>query len=487
MTPVGRLGDLGGWRLAVEPPVLAALEAWIAGQDFGLGRPQWMHGGDGNGRAVGIAPLTWADGAEQSVMVRLMPSPEAAAEYHGTVLARKESPQSFQRHFLETLRIGQLGRTGWDIHILEAPARKDARLVPLADLTGQQHFADLAGRVADGVVSEWKRNRETGKERRSAADYLTTALAGQLAPDGQLRRFAGQVGLDVDDPLPTVVVPRRGDLPNPLAVVRGGLGAEIEATIIFAGNGHGDLNVDTVVLPQLDRTFGEEFKVTGLDGFAVDVPVARDPMTLLLSIARTQLSGLDPYSPYRSNLAEQVVAPWGFSVAAPIAAFWPVASKVHIAGHAWAAEHGATNDWRNHCLLVLIGAALRNVGREGQPLADDWWYLEVAAVATRCLLDTGIRFKPRELADPRSDPRPADLGDFSEDQQLEFLERIGDNWHELVILFRISKREQGRWRGSEADGVWDWLKDRKRLGELPAALRRVGRGDLADMLEDDPR
>ncbi|MEZ5592481.1 MAG: hypothetical protein R3F53_17955 [Gammaproteobacteria bacterium] len=37
--------------------------------------------------------------------------------------------------------------------------------------------------------------------------------------------------------------------------------------------------------------------------------------------------------------------------------------------------------------------------------------------------------------------------------------------------------------GEEASEIWDWLKARNRLGELPEALRYIDREDLALILE----
>ena len=95
-------------------------------------------------------------------------------------------------------------------------------------------------------------------------------------------------------------------------MVRGVCGRNLPPIGIFTGNGHGGLGLDNVLVPVTDKVVVDEFRIIEFAGFSGHTPVARDPMTLLLSIAQARLPGLAVASPFRSNLAEHIVAPWAF-------------------------------------------------------------------------------------------------------------------------------------------------------------------------------
>ena len=73
---------------------------------------------------------------------------------------------------------------------------------------------------------------------------------------------------------------------------------------------------------------------------------------------------------------------------------------------------------------------------------------------------------------------------YSGRTKIEFSNRLGGDWGRLADFLEIPPSDQARFpRGEESRGIWVWLENRKRLGELPEALCHVGRKDLADMLE----
>lgn len=68
--------------------------------------------------------------------------------------------------------------------------------------------------------------------------------------------------------------------------------------------------------------------------------------------------------------------------------------------------------------------------------------------------------------------------------KLDFCQRLGDDWEALADVLELRPDEKRRFRhGSEPQGLWEWLQNRRRLGALPEAVRRIGR---ADLLEDFP-
>ncbi|QOW36196.1 NPCBM/NEW2 domain-containing protein [Nocardia seriolae] len=61
---------------------------------------------------------------------------------------------------------------------------------------------------------------------------------------------------------------------------------------------------------------------------------------------------------------------------------------------------------------------------------------------------------------------------------------MGDSWRELVIVLGVASHETARFPpGDEADRILKWLEERCRLGELPDALRRIDRPDLAAVFD----
>jgi hypothetical protein len=67
--------------------------------------------------------------------------------------------------------------------------------------------------------------------------------------------------------------------------------------------------------------------------------------------------------------------------------------------------------------------------------------------------------------------------------KLVFVRRLGLTWKELADLFDVKSYERAGWpKGDEPRALWEYLEDRGRLTELPAALLSVDRPDLAETL-----
>ena len=484
MTSPGGLRDPEDWFGFIEPRLLDGLQDWLSGQDaFLLSKPKFLHRSDQT--PIAVAQLDEDGRASRTVIVRLLPSRDSSVEFRGIESARQESPAAFRRHLPEVYRMGELAGTGWAVHIHEISPVDGTQLNSLGDLLDDQ-LGEYAGRIVNAVVNGWTRTAPTTVERVSPADYLWESQDDNRAPDGSLRRFSQVTGLNLDDPASTVVVRGRGSLPNPLALMRGAIGADLPPVSLFSGLGHGDMVLDNVLVPVGGEVFADEFRLIRLRRFTAHAPIAADPATLLLSIAQRRLSELPPGSSERSNLAELTVAPWAFSASKATKDFRLVSARIHSAGHAWATEHRVSGDWPAHFLLILIDAALRRVGLLGQPGPEGWWYLEVAAVATRCLLDpAGYHLTPREILEVDERPKPVVRpGRYSPQQRLCFVRHLGDSWTFLHILLEIEDYETKRWaQGDEPDRIWKYLVHHNRLTELSAALRNVGRNDLADMLD----
>lgn len=66
--------------------------------------------------------------------------------------------------------------------------------------------------------------------------------------------------------------------------------------------------------------------------------------------------------------------------------------------------------------------------------------------------------------------------------KVDFCDRLGNDWKKLADVLEIPLSDQNRFeRGDEGRGIWEWLENRARLAELPDALRRSKREDLAKL------
>ena len=85
------------------------------------------------------------------------------------------------------------------------------------------------------------------------------------------------------------------------------------------------------------------------------------------------------------------------------------------------------------------------------------------------------------MAEPNHPVAPGQL-------KFEFCRRLGANWSDLAVYCNIPRHERDRFEhGLEAQAILDWLENRLQLSELPAALRGIGRGDLADLWTETQR
>ncbi|MEV6929752.1 hypothetical protein AB0M46_35400 [Dactylosporangium sp. NPDC051485] len=64
--------------------------------------------------------------------------------------------------------------------------------------------------------------------------------------------------------------------------------------------------------------------------------------------------------------------------------------------------------------------------------------------------------------------------------------RLLDDWPDLADELNIPIPDRSRFEpGREAAGIWEWLEQRDRLGELRRGLLGIDRSDLVRRLDDD--
>lgn len=87
---------------------------------------------------------------------------------------------------------------------------------------------------------------------------------------------------------------------------------------------------------------------------------------------------------------------------------------------------------------------------------------------------------PKPSISPGSLPKPP----FSGRSKIAVCDHLGDDWRKLADCFEIATADRARFEwGDEARGIWEWLENRRRLGELPPGLIAINRPDLVELLK----
>jgi hypothetical protein len=492
---VGRLANVEHWQARLPAEVFEALQTWIRGQPFDLHNPRWYTEGE-SGSLVADVRVHPHLGMVTGAILKILPEELGIQESRAVALAEKSGPRMFvEAHLTKTQWIGPLpGLSGWWLHLQDVAQAGTARMVPLAELTEDDHLAEYCYVILAAIADGWNTGDDDPPPvTMSIGDFLRADLASKIAG---LRAFAQASGWDPNSPAPTITFSGRPvALPNPLRVLPEGSDPGPEVAV-FLGKGHGDLHVNNVLVPvdagvvQADR-----FQLIDLGRFSSTMPISRDPVKLLLSVAARWLQALVPASPIRSSLAELVVTPGDVPRYPSVAGYVDVARRVNAAAARWAERRRLVRDWHEQHRLVLAAAALRTVARSDIADADRWWFMEVAALALRPYLPAPDDDPPNvppptpptlPVATREPESRPAVALDVQRLGNIKVTvnRRLATDWQDLADVLGMPIYERARVPvGNEGRYIWEWLEVRGELGELPAALSAIGRDDLAALFE----
>ncbi|MEU0079225.1 hypothetical protein ABZY58_15100 [Micromonospora tulbaghiae] len=496
-----RLTNPDVWRAALPDEVYHGLVSWSRAQPYRWTHRRWLTDGR-SGALVAVVRRIPDRGVMRQVILKLLPPGAAEQETRQVGLAQQHSPASFwQRHMVPTIAECAVPGTHWWLHLQEIAQADVGELRPLSALLDDPGLGGFCETIVHAVGDEWSDGHDPAPVEGTAVEHLGGFLAGHR---DRLADFAGRHGLSLDRPFDEVTLPGRPDpLPDPFGLLAGTLPTAREEVEVFTGNGHGDLHPGNVFVPVRDQVHAADFRLIDLGRFSPATPVSRDPVKLLLSVAAAWLPALVPGSPLRSALAELVVTPQCHPAAPPVAGYLTVARQIHEAASGWGRRRGLEPEWTRQHLLLMVGSALRTVADDTLPTADRWWFLEVAALATRAF---GESFGPetahpatpptqavavptesvpaRQAArEPAERPRRAASVAHPGRVKVEFCRRLGASWAELADVLDVPPHERGLFvTGSEGRELWEWLQVRHRLPALPEALDLIGRDDLVELL-----
>ncbi|MGW3038384.1 hypothetical protein ACWDCB_45280 [Streptomyces sp. NPDC001178] len=378
-----REGDDDELRSAIEQ-----LASWLRGKPFDLHYQRSLSGG-GSGAYVAVMQRVphQRPGRRDRLIVKLVPPGSGALETSNARAAASSVPEVFRSAHLVVLETSDelAGVGSWWIHMQKVVLGDLTveRAPRLLDLLDDEGIARYCAAIVKAVITEWDGEDSDPVVTETPSEFLGEFLHPRLT-GADVRAFLSEAQIDLDTPAETIKLPgRRDPLPNPFALLKGR--GDRTPVSVFRGNSHGDLHVRNVLLPrtELGKVDEGEFKLIDLGRYSTSGPLSLDPMKLLLSVAAEWLPSLVPYSAIRSGLAEVMVAPGRCGGSPPVVGYREVAQAIHTAAEQGLMQHGDREGWEKQNQLVLVGCALRYVARPGLATADRWWFLEVAALATR--------------------------------------------------------------------------------------------------------
>ena len=127
-----------------------------------------------------------------------------------------------------------------------------------------------------------------------------------------------------------------------------------------------------------------------------EYPLARDPMYLLVSLARQWLRDIKLPSESGSALAREVAYAGPSNPDLGLGEYRAVIRTIFETGREWASTQGQGEHWRSQSFLALTGSALTFIGRDTPGLetaaVNDWLFDLAAAVEAEHLKD----FRPAD-------------------------------------------------------------------------------------------
>ena len=413
MESYGGLQDKEKWCEQLTPELFQDLDNWAKGHAISISHRGWLSGESGSFVAkVQVRPNK---GRLSGGVLKVLPPEISCNESAGTSLARMHSPPDFiKAHLVLPEYPPSSFSSGWWVHLYRLSSRQ-----PLAEFINEPEFGSYCAKIVTSLMRNWNEQNEDRKPvTHPAPDYLKLMLADFLDENDGLRELGRMVQCGLDDPQLWITIPGRSNLLNPFALVFGRISDQYkpEPVEIYIGNGHGDLNLNNILLPvdePTEKPRVEDYKLIDLGRFRPDTPVARDPTKLLLSATSMWLPSLAASSDLRHSLAELILAPRGYPASAPVAGYRIVAEEIHTAAESWRKDRNLEIPrWKRQSQLVLIASALRFAGNKLLSEDDRQWFFELAALATDAFLRSELHEKaPRTPptpihAAPRAEPEP---------------------------------------------------------------------------------
>ncbi|MFG1839452.1 hypothetical protein ACGFH8_13560 [Micromonospora sp. NPDC049175] len=367
-------------RYIQDATVSVALREWAAGRDATVRPP--CHATRRRGRSgAELIPVIVQrrDGRDaEQLYVKVLPAGQAIEE-----AARHAAAVAVDAGFAERHLVGQpypRYPVGDGRYLMFQDIAHGAELVvPLAKV-GDDQLKDAYRTLLDGVWNSWHRaGRRSG--RTSVGEFVRRELADAGATS-EVYTVAGALGLrDLDadwllDPATNTVVP------NPLRFGDGSSLFQGDPLDQLCGVSHGDLHGGNALFPSSGAwsVHVKRFCLVDTDRFAVDAPLTRDLVSLLLDAVLAELAA-GTRTVQADALRTLLVDPRE----RPSDRLPPLPAKVikasYAVGLAVARDGNWGVNWRAQYLLSLLSQALVCCTYEDAGRAGRAWYFRLAAHA----------------------------------------------------------------------------------------------------------
>jgi hypothetical protein len=433
----------------------------------------------------------------QLVVVKVLPAVETA-EPRAHRRAIREAPERFKPRLVRQI-FEPYGTSSGGVLTFQGLAGGSAQWRPLADVPAE-HTAAACAFLSHSLIAEW--NPKFGVRKMGVVDFLRA----EIGSTGSVRRH-----LEDPETLPSTLWLRSDQdppLPSPLPLI----GAESlfgDALVdVVVGRTHSDLHDLNVLLRQRgDDHWIDTFVLVDLMTYDPNGQLGRDLVRLLLSVTGRRLPDLSEQQ--RTLLLSAFVRPDetldlpAFAVDPLHAIYQTAATELSRAGR---------EVWRQQFLLSLVAQGMVMTTFENFDPAVRWWFFRLSGYAARQLvldfhssIDVPLEAAPASspFEPAAAFPQPMDPVDavdpvvprvvdtpaprtYSASKKRKVCDALGADWVALAARFAIPQRERSRLAsGRKPYAVWEWIEREERLHELPQALRDLGLGELADVLDGD--
>ncbi|MFD5823866.1 hypothetical protein [Lentzea sp. NPDC060358] len=251
---------------------------------------------------------------------------------------------------------------------------------PVQKSIGTPSAATACGMICESLLEKWN-STGTRPQSLSLAEMMSRHLGVRIEPGGKIAAWARDVPALLSSPAAWLEI--TGDtLPNPFAFA---LAPRLSGSAMLRvqhGKVHGDLHVNNVVCtPPEDEPFG--FRLVDLASYSVDLPLAWDQASLLMSVVRYWLDELpDPEQARRLLffLAGET-GPGGLP-----SGLVDAIAAIRKTGDRWAERRGRLIDWRAQFQAAEVSSALILTGRSTLTPEQRWWFFQLAARLLKALL-----------------------------------------------------------------------------------------------------
>ncbi|MET8150918.1 hypothetical protein ACIBSW_00890 [Actinoplanes sp. NPDC049668] len=458
----GELVEPERWKEGLDEDGQACVDELaraLRGQSYNLVFKEWFGSGR-SGSPVARVQRRKRRGHDDQVVLKFC----ASADRADRLAEGWDDRDSFCREHLAATEEPPLPLAGGRLIVfMHVAGDKLSRYQALAKLREDRDFHQRCGAVVRSVIADW--NQAGIKLESRTVRQVVEAIVDRRAQD--VRAWT----------------PSRPLSDDPRSFLRGEH-AELVLDVQI-GKAHGDLSARNILL-QANPEPATDFWLIDYDHFAGDVPLANDPMHLLVALA------LDNFAEVRNRRRECIdamVNPYG-PHSRRISEFHDISLAIYDAvGSGLSVGSGLGDSWEPQCLVGLIGAALVHLGRklhleasslvraqELEQEAKQWCFELAAAAAARLLSEYGNALSPA---------RPADAGPSSQQAEAPGDQSPGQSGDPGVTTADLLGREEQhrRLRTRLAVGPFGMVVVRGRPGMgktklLDVTLRALQNGDV---------